>query len=106
MEIRVKIKEVLTAEYGGFITYLEKEYETKLIRKLVSGDIDKQKAWLTYNQVVLEIKHNIKDSIKVKELQYNLTDNLNPNEVCVDVIDSIVTKTQELIRLSEKIKNL
>ena len=66
---------------------------------------DKRK-WITYNQVLLELKHNIKDMLKVKELQYKLTEeNTNPRISCIDVLDSLKNRSDELERLYNKIRN-
>ena len=105
MDIKTKIRESLREQYGEFVTYLEHEYETKLTENLIDGDIDKKRAWLTYNQVILELKHTLKDMIKVRELQYKLTDNEDPNEVCISVMEDIKNQTKELERLYNKIAN-
>lgn len=106
MDLKAKIRLVLKETYGEFNTYLELEYENKVIENLLMGDLDKQKAWATYNQVILELKHSLKDTLRTKELQYRLTDNSNPNEVCIDVLENVKYVTPELTRLYEKIKNL
>ena len=105
MDIRGKIREVLTKEYGNFDTYLEHVYEDKLTENLADGNIKNKKKWLTYNQVVLELKNSIKDTIKVKELQYKLTEDSDPNKVCIEVIKPIKHRSQELERLYYKIIN-
>jgi hypothetical protein len=43
--------------------------------------------------------------LKVKELQYKLTENSDPNEACIEVIETYNYKTPELERLYNKIKN-
>ena len=44
--------------------------------------------------------------LKVKELQYKLTeDNANPTMSCIDVLDSLKNRSEELERLYYKIKN-
>lgn len=105
MDIRAKIREVLREQYGNFETHLEHVYEKKITENLIKGDIKNKKAWATYNQVVLELKHSIKDNLRVKELQYKLTDNTDPNEVCIEVILEVNELTPELERLYYKIKN-
>lgn len=105
MTLKAKIKKLLRANYGNFNTLLEHEYENKLIEVLIIGDMSNKKEWVTYNQVVLEIKNNLKDMLRVKELQYKLTDKTNPNDVCIEVLDSIEKKTPELERLYYKIKS-
>lgn len=99
------IRNALKMVYGDFITYLEHEYEDTVIEHLVIGDIDSKRKWVTYNQVIIELKNNLKDMLKVKELQYKLTENTNPNDVCLEVLKSIKTKTPELERLYYKIMN-
>ena len=105
MDIKTKIRVSLREQYGDFNTDLEHEYESKLTEILVIGDINNKRAWLTYNQVILELKHTLKDILKVRELQYRLTDNSDPNEVCISVIEEIKNKTEELERLYNKIAN-
>lgn len=96
---------VLREHYGDFNSYLEHEYENKITENLILGDIEEKQAWATYNQVILELKNTLKDNLKVKELQYKLTEEANPNEVCIQVIEAIKTQSPELERLYYKIKN-
>jgi len=96
---------VLREHYGEFASDLEHEYESKLTANLIEGDFEKKKAWITYNQVILELKHSLKDMLKVKELQYKLTEDVNPNDVCIEVIEELKDKTPELERLYYKIRN-
>jgi hypothetical protein len=105
MDIKGKIRQVLREQYGDFETHLEHIYEDKLTENLAGGNIKKKKAWLTYNQVVLELKNSIKDTIKVKELQYKLTEDSDPNQVCIEVIKNIKHRSPELERLYYKIIN-
>lgn len=105
MDIRSKIRDVLREQYGDFETYLEHEYENKITNNLVNGNLRDKKAWATYNQVVLELKHSLKDNLKVKELQYKLTDNTDPNKVCLEVLKNVNNFSPELERLYNKIKN-
>ena len=105
MNIKTKIRKMLQKEYGGFETHLEHIYEDMVTEILIEGDIKNKKAWLTYNQVILELKHSIKDNLKVKELQYKLTDNLDPNKVCIEVIQDVKHRSPELERLYYKIIN-
>ncbi len=92
--------------YGEpFKTYLENEYENKVIEVLVNGDLKSKREWVTYNQVIVELKHNIKDAMKVKELQYKLTDNIPPSQACIEVLCDIKNLTPELTRLYDKINN-
>jgi hypothetical protein len=105
MNIKRKIRAVLKEQYGEFKTVLEHEYENKLTENLIGGNLETKHAWATYNQVILELKHSLKDILKVKELQYKLTDDVNPNEVIIESIEEIKTYTPELERLYYKIKN-
>lgn len=91
--------------YGEFETYLETEYENYLTENLSNASIKKKREWITYNQVILELKHNLKDMLKVKELQYKLTEDAEPREVCIEVIETLSVKTPELERLYNKIRN-
>lgn len=92
--------------YGDqFNSYLEKEYVSKITENLINGDFKSKSEWLTYNQVILELKHNLKDAIRVKELQYKLTDNNQPNVACIEVINEIKNLSPELTRLYNKIIN-
>jgi hypothetical protein len=105
MNLKTKIRLVLREHYGEFNTYLEHEYENKLTENLIIGNTENKMAWVTYNQVMLEFKHTLKDMLKVKELQYKLTENLDPNEVCIEIIENLQIKTPELERLYDKIRN-
>ena len=105
MDLKDKIRSELKKQYGEFETILEHQYEDKLTQNLIDGSINKKRAWITYNQVILELKYSLKDTLRVKELQYKLTENTNPNEVIMDVIESIKTYTPELERLYYKIRN-
>jgi cytochrome b involved in lipid metabolism len=104
MILKDKIRQVLREHYGNFDTMLEHDYEDKVTTYLFEGDIEIKQAWVTYNQVILELKNTLKDMLKVKELQYKLTEDTNPSSVCIEVIDGIQDKSPELKRLYEKIK--
>ena len=105
MDLKGRIREVLKESYGNFDTYLEHKYEDKLTETLILGTNKNKKQWVTYNQVILELKHSLKDMLRVKELQYKLTENSNPNEVCIEVIENIRDRSPELERLYYKIIN-
>jgi hypothetical protein len=105
MKLKSKIRKVLNEYYGGFDSNLEHKYEVKLTESLIVGSLEKKKEWITYNQVILELKHSLKDMLRVKELQYKLTDDLNPNEVCIEVMENVKDMSPELERLYYKIKN-
>jgi len=106
MDLKLKIRDILKEHYGEFNTFLEIEYENKLTENLIVGDDKTKNAWITYNQVILELKFNLRDNLKVKQLQYNLTEDSNPNLECMKVIEEVETLTPELTRLYEKIQNL
>lgn len=105
MNLKSKIQKKLRDAYGSFDTYLEHVYEDKLTENLYSGNLKLKQEWMTYNQVILELKHNIKDAIRVKELQYKLTNDTLPNEACIEVINEIKNLSPELYRLYNKINN-
>jgi len=105
MKLKVKIRKLLKERYGNFDTYLEHIYETKVTENLLKGDINSRKAWVTYNQIILELKHSLKDNLKVKELQYKLTESTNPNNDCIEVIRDLIHQSPELERLYYKVSN-
>jgi hypothetical protein len=53
----------------------------------------------------LELKNNIKNMLKVRELQYNLTENILSKRRCLNIIEDIKNDSPELTRLYEKISN-
>lgn len=105
MCLKDKIRLVLVENYGPFNSILEHQYEDMLTEKLIGENIENKKAWITYNQVILELKYSLKDTLRVKELQYKLTENMNPNNVCIEVIEEVKDYNLELKRLYNKIKN-
>lgn len=105
MTIKSKIRKVLKETYGEFSSNLEHQYESILTENLIEGDIEQKKAWITYNQVILELKNTLKDTLKVRELQYKLTESIEPNEVCIEVMEDVKDRSPELERLYYKIKN-
>ena len=105
MELRDKIRTVLKEHYGEFNTYLEHEYEERITVNLIEGDVEKKKAWMTYNQVVIELKNILKNQLMLEKLQYKLTDEINPRQACIEVLNEVKNKTPELERLYDKIKN-
>jgi hypothetical protein len=107
MDLNSRIRSTLKENYGDFVSDLEIEYENKVTEKLLNGDLKDREIWLTYNQVVLELKHNLRDTISTKELLYKLTDDdVEYSEVCVEKISSLIVKSEELERLYYKLKNL
>jgi hypothetical protein len=105
MNLKVKIRKMLRESYGDIVTNLEGEYQDKITEALLNDDFHNKMEWATYNQVVLELKHNIKDNIKLRELLYRLTDKEDPNKACIEVIREVKIKTPELDRLYYKIIN-
>lgn len=105
MDTKRKIKTVLKEHYGSFNSYLEKEYADAVTTQLLSKSSRNKESWATYNQVILELKNNLKDLLKVKELQYRLTDQEDPQNACMDVLETVQAKTPELERLYYKIRN-
>lgn len=103
--MKAKIKKALQNLYGDFNSLLEAEYEEKVVENILNENWDKKVEWATYNQVIFELKYSIKDDVKVKELQYWLTDKKDPKIVCIEVIKDIKDRTPELQRLYEKITN-
>ena len=105
MDLKAKIRKVLDEQYGGFKSNLEHKYEIKVTENLMAKSTEKRKVWATYNQVVLELKHSIKDMLKVKELQYILTEENSTNDSIIETIEDVKVFTPELERLYYKIKN-
>ena len=104
-QIENRIRTVLREHYGEFSTNLELYYENKLTDALLLESNTKKHEWATYNQVILELKNNLKAYQLVKELQYRLTDHECPKNACIDVIGHSKKMTPELQRLYEKITN-
>lgn len=105
MNLKIKIRAALIEHYGEFNSVLEHQYENLLTKNLIDGDVQSKREWLTYNQVILELKNSLKDMLRVKELQYKLTEDSNPNDVCISVMESVKNRTPELDRLYQKIMN-
>jgi hypothetical protein len=105
MEMKGKIRNALRETYGEYRTNLEGEYRDRITDALLNKSLKNKREWATYNQVILELKHNIKDSLRVRELLYRLTDKENPNNACIDVIEEIKKRSPELERLYYKIVN-
>jgi hypothetical protein len=70
MNIRNKIRLALREQYGEFNTNLEHEYENTLTEKLILGGIEDQGLGTTYNQVILELKNSLKNTLKLAS--YNI----------------------------------
>lgn len=105
MDQKTKIKEELRKLYGSFDTVLEHQYENAITEHLSLGPYENRHEWATYNQVVLEFKNTLRNMLKVKELQYRLTEALNPKDVVIEVLEDSKNFTPELERLYYKIKS-
>lgn len=105
MDVKEKIKFKLREVYGNFDSYLENTYEECLTENIYTSTNDDREKWATYNQVILELKHSLKDMLRVKELQYKLTETKHPENTCIEVLSSLDKLTPELDRLYHKIKN-
>lgn len=105
MKLKNKIRKALRESYGEFTTNLEHEYLNEVTQALIVGSSHDKEEWVTYNQVIVELKHNIKDNLKVRELLYRLTNREDPNNACIEVIKEINCRTDELNRLYNKINN-
>jgi hypothetical protein len=105
VDIKQKIRDKLRERYGEFETYLEHEYEKYITDNIYYAANEDREEWATYNQVILELKHTLKDMLKVKELQYKLTETLKPNIVCIELLSAIKNRSPELDRLYNKINS-
>jgi len=104
--MKTRIKKALREFYGNFDTFLENDYETLMVEKIASPN-DRRK-WATYNSVLLELKNNLKNQIRVKQLQYRLTDDEDPKNAILEILGDIKRKemySNELERLRNKINN-
>lgn len=61
--------------------------------------------WVTYNQLILELKFGAKNQHKVKELLYRLTEDTNPISECITILNNCNELTPEMRRLYDKIRN-
>lgn len=105
MDIRAKIKSVLNEYYGDFSSNLETSYEYWIVENLSTKNHHEKLKLITYNQLILELKHNIKDKLALNELQYRITEELETKKVCIEVINKVKNRTPELERLYLKIIN-
>lgn len=105
MDQKLKIREELRKLYGDFETVLEHQYEEIITEHLSLGSYENRHKWATYNQVILEYKNTLRNMLKVKELQYKLTEALNPKEIVIEIIEGTKLFTPELERLYYKIKS-
>ena len=100
-----KIRQILREYYGEFETTLETAYVDTITKNLLENDYQHRMAWATYNQVILELKLNPKNKGKLNELQYKLSDNEDPNDVCIQILEDLNYTNEELDRLYIKILN-
>jgi len=109
MELKTKILKLLREGYGEFDSHLEVQYQETVSNNLTksqqSNNRNNVREWVTYNQVILEFKNNLRDFSKVKELQYRITDQEDPTEVCIEVIKESKQRSPELNRLYFKLMN-
>lgn len=105
MILKDKIKLELDKLYGTFESNLELLYKDKIIYEIEYNDFEKRSEWATYNQLILELKNNIYYKAKLNEILYRITDDENPKQVCISILDKISNKNLELDRLYHKIKN-
>ena len=101
-----RIKSVLREHYGEFKTTLETLYVDTITENLLIDNYQHRNEWATYNQVILELKKNLKSNKKkIQELQFKLSNDDDPNKVCIEVIEDVDVLTEELERLYFKINN-
>jgi|APGre2960657404_1045060.scaffolds.fasta_scaffold418911_1 hypothetical protein len=102
---RNHILTVLRSTYGDFNTQLEHQYSDRIIAEISENKVNSVRQWLTYHQVILELKSNLDTLNKSKELQYRISDGENPKSACMKIISEINDCNSELKRLYEKINN-
>lgn len=102
--IKSIIKKSLKIDGKERLSQLEKDYENKLVKELSSKSIQQKRKWMTYNQLVIELKDNFHGRY-YKKLQYRLTDEAsNPRRSCIQTICELDHGTEEIERLYLKIK--
>lgn len=100
-----KIKEILKKVYGEFNSYLEKKYEEKIIDILVNGTAYDKYKWITYNQILIELRNSKNTKDRIDELLYKLTETNDPKNATISFLDTIDNKNNELTRLYDKLIN-
>lgn len=100
-----KIREILKKVYGEFNSYLEKKYEEKLVDILVNGTAYDKYKWITYNQILIELRLTKKDENITNELLYKLTEDGDPTNSCITFLDGLGKRNKELDRLYDKLIN-
>ena len=102
MDLKSRIKEELVKLYGVYESGLETKYNEKIIYEIMYN-VNKNE-WATFNQVTVELKKNLKLRLKLQELLYRLTDEEDPQTVCISILEDIYPTDKELERLYYKIK--
>ena len=102
-ELRSKIKKVLREHFISNDSLVEQQYVDKITKVLLESTDYERRKWVTYNQVILEVRDSIKDMLKVQELQYKLTESHNPKNDCINLIYNYKDFTPEMKRLYDKI---
>lgn len=101
--MKEKIRVILRELYGPETTNLDKVSIDVITEGLLLEEWFEKEKWATYNQVLLEIKL-LGDTDKMRELQYFMSDDIDPKNICINIINKIDNKSTELLRLLEKIK--
>ncbi len=102
---KTHILEILRASYGNFDTKLECQYSETIVDEIANNKVSTVREWLTYHQVIIELKKTSDTLKEAKELQYRISDGEYPKTVCLDVLSSLKSTNAELVRLYEKIQN-
>jgi len=102
--VKAKIRRILREHYGSFNTTLEKQYVNKIVSVLLESSDEIRHEWVTYNQVILELKNDLDYALTVKELLYRLTESCEPSKDCMCVIEKVGMLSPEMKRLYDKIK--
>lgn len=102
---RDHILRVLRSSYGDFNTTLDNQYSNTIVNEISDNKTNVIREWLTYHQVILELKKTDTTVAKAKEIQYRITDGEHPKNVCLDVIKELTDSNSELKRLFTKINN-
>ena len=102
---KIHILEVLRSSYGNFDTRLECQYSETIIGEISKNKVSTVREWLTYHQVIIELKKTSDTLKESKELQYRISDGEHPKTVCLHVLSSLKSTNAELVRLYEKIQN-
>lgn len=77
---------------------LSDDFSDMMVNNLIHDNTGK---WATYNAVKIELKNY--DKVYNEEFKYRISDNENPDKVCLDIINKIKNPSSELLRLKNKI---